>query len=343
MKRIYILLLALLIMASLTAATWAKSSLPAPGGASQQETSGAFVSLDLAAGFPLDPMIISLNGGGDVEASTLDAACKGFIAREPTVAVNWTGDSEFVEAFFYSDHDPVLVVQTPDGGYLCSDDANDVLLDPVVEISDPPHGRYNIWVGSHAADQLIPGVLVLTTRHEVNIGTFSLGDLIARPKIPEDHLETHEVNTAFLPSQLLSPGDVEAVKWQPGDDLIQHSVVVSGTVPAFEISIPDRLCNGFIHQQPDYVVNVADEPDHLRFFFEGDGDATLILQDPAGTVHCNDDHVAGDNLNPVIDLTEPAAGHYYVFVGRVQLEDEIRGKLTIAESATLRPAVLKEK
>lgn len=342
MKRVWIVLLALTLTAALAVVAWAQADRP-QATAAADEASAAFVTIDLAAGFPLDPMLISLNGGGDVAASTLSEACNGYITIDPTVAVDWTGESDFVEAFFYSDHDPVLVVQTPDGAYLCNDDANAVLLDPVIEISAPAQGRYHIWVGSHAADQLVPGILVLTTRHEVNIGTFSLENLITRHPIAEDHLEVHEVHTEVLPSQKLEPGDVEADAWQPGDDPIQHSAVVSGTLPAFDLSIPGRLCNGFIHTFPDYVVNVTDEPDHLRFMFEGDGDATLIVEDPAGAVHCNDDHAAGENLNPVVDLTEPAAGHYYVFIGRVMLEDEVKGVLTISESVALQPAVLKEK
>ena len=146
-----------------------------------------------------------------------------------------------------------------------------------------------------------------------------------------------------MPQSRLSPDDVEAVEWQKGDDPIQHSVVVSGTVPAFEIGIEGRMCNGFIHTFPDYVVNVTDHPDHLRFFFEADGDATLTVEDPTGEIHCNDDHVTGENLNPVVDIEVPVSGHYYVFVGRVMMEEEISGVLTISESVALKPAVLEEK
>ncbi|MEZ4558290.1 MAG: hypothetical protein R2854_17960 [Caldilineaceae bacterium] len=153
----------------------------------------AYVSLDLAAGFPLDPFLVSVNGGGSVDASQFGEGCTGFVNEAPTVSLNWEGETDFVEAFFYSASDPVMVVQTPAGDYLCSDDANEMLLDPVIEMAQPANGRYNIWVGSYTPEQLIPGLLVLTTRSEINLGTFDLASLVQRTPIPEDVLEPEEV------------------------------------------------------------------------------------------------------------------------------------------------------
>jgi hypothetical protein len=299
----------------------------------------AFVTIDLEAGFSLDPFIVSLNGGGEVDASTYGESCVGFIAENPTVTLNWIGDADFVEAFFYSDHDPVLVVETPAGDYLCSDDTNSLLLDPVIELSEPQHGRYNIWVGSHAPDQLLPGVLVLTTRPEVNIGTFSLNNLITRTSIPEDLIEAHEVNIGKLITQTADGAVNSAIDWN-AEEKITHTLTVSGSVPAFDISTPEVMCNGFIHTLPDFVFNLSDAPDHLRIFFEGDGDATLMVQDAEGAIFCNDDHVAGENLNPVVDIPAPATGQYYVFIGRVQIDEEIRGVMTVSGSVELNPAIL---
>ncbi|MEZ4639472.1 MAG: hypothetical protein R2856_31690 [Caldilineaceae bacterium] len=162
----------------------------------------------------------------------------------------------------------MLVVETPSGEFLCNDDANEAILDPVVQIDDPEQGRYNIWVGSYDEGQLLPGLLVLTTRHEVNIGTFAPGNLITRHSVPENHVEAHEVNDDALPHRDADEEDLAAVAstdWESGDDAITHTVTVSGTVPAFDVSTPGRFCNGFIHTLPDYVVNVTEEPVHLRF------------------------------------------------------------------------------
>ncbi|MEZ4864278.1 MAG: hypothetical protein R3C14_23400 [Caldilineaceae bacterium] len=331
------LLLVLGAMLLFAPAALAQSTIPT---ADADAPFTAFVTIDLTAGYPLDPLIVSLNGGGDVAASTYGESCTGFIPASPTVTLNWAGEADFVEAFFYSDHDPVLVVQTPSGDYLCNDDANDLLLDPVLQLNDPEQGRYNIWVGSYAPNQLLPGVLVLTTRPEVNIGTFSLGNLITRAAIPEDLVEGYEVNTGKLVTQTAAGRASTAVEWKSEEELT-HTVTVSGTVPAFDIGTPDMMCNGFIHTLPDFVFNLSESPDHLRIFFEGDGDATLMVQDPAGAIYCNDDHVAGENLNPVVDIPAPATGQYYVFIGRVQIEQEIHGVMTVSGSVELKPAVLK--
>ena len=54
----------------------------------------ALVTIDLTAGFPLDPTFVSVNGGGEVDASLLSPDCKGYINRNPVVTVNWTGAAD---------------------------------------------------------------------------------------------------------------------------------------------------------------------------------------------------------------------------------------------------------
>jgi hypothetical protein len=338
-KRTLLLLLELVVLLLLAPTALAQNTTTT-GDEPMSAKPKAFVTLDLAAGFPLDPLIISLNGGGEVDASTYGATCVGFVAENPTVTLNWIGDTDFVEAFFYSDHDPVLVVETPTGDYLCNDDANNLLLDPVIELSNPEHGRYNIWVGSHAPDQLLPGVLVLTTRPEVNIGTFTLANLITRTSIPEDLVEAHEVNAGTLVTQTAEGAAAPTIEWRAEEELT-HTLTVSGTVPAFDLSTPGVLCNGFIHTLPDFVFSLSDTPDQLRVFFEGDRDATILVQDPNGAHFCNDDHVTGENLNPVVDIPQPVTGQYYVFIGRVQIDEEISGVLTVSGAIELNPALLK--
>ncbi|MEZ4639473.1 MAG: hypothetical protein R2873_21860 [Caldilineaceae bacterium] len=41
-----------------------------------------------------------------------------------------------------------------------------------------------------------------------------------------------------------------------------------------------------------------------------------------------------------MDIPEPEQGLYYVFVGRVMLEDEIEGVLTVSESVEVSPKAL---
>ena len=77
--------------------------------------------------------------------------------------------------------------------------------------------------------------------------------------------------------------------------------------------------------------------------FEGDGDATVIVRTPDGTFVCADDADGNANLNPLVILAGPTAGRYLVWVGRVDPAKPLTGKLTVASSADLKPAILKKR
>jgi hypothetical protein len=331
----------------------------------------AFVTVDLAAGNPLDPFIVSLNGGGEVDASTLDESCVGFITERPTLTINWSGDAEFVEAFFYSEHDPVLVVQSPDGSYQCNDDTNELLLDPAITMQDPAEGEYKIWVGSFDEGQLIPGILVLTTRPEINLGTFDLGGLVDRDLIAEDLIESEDALPAGSPSDMMTQTltqtvtqpvtqtvaltDTRALPTSPETVTAEQlpfttAVAVSGTIPAFEFESLGDICNGLLEPLPSVVLELTGDEDSLDIFFDSDSDSTLVVETPDGKVLCNDDslrdQVANDeveeevNLNPLVTLTGAAPGRYYIYVGRLNDSAGVEGILTITNAGAADMPVL---
>jgi len=322
----------------------------------------AFLTLDLAAGYPLDPFIVSLNGGGPIAANTLAEECTGYVSERPTITVNWSGEAEFVEAFFYSDHDPVLVVETPDGSYLCNDDANDQLLDPVVQIDAPAAGEYKIWVGSYDEAQLIPGVLVLTTRPEVNLGTFDLGGLVKRPAITENLVESEDVDRPSAPTTTITgtarltasvAATVTANTLSAESLPFTASVAVSGTIAAFEFPQEDDvICNGLLEATPSATFNWEGADASLHIFFESDTDATLYVAGPDGQVFCNDDSVDDEidnddievelNLNPMVTIENAAPGTYTVYVGRLEDTVVVDGVLTVSAAPDAKPALLKD-
>ena len=165
------------------------TATPAAEEESAMAATAPFITMNLAAGYIMDPFFVSIQGGGTLDASDLGEGCTGFVNEAPALSVDWEGEADFFELFYYSDHDPVMVVETPAGDYLCADDANELLLDPVLQIDDPAQGVYNIWVGSFDEGQQFPGILVITGRPEVNIGTFDLASLVRRATLPEDQLE----------------------------------------------------------------------------------------------------------------------------------------------------------
>ncbi len=290
----------------------------------------AMVTLDLAAGFPLDPTFVSVNGGGEVDARLLGHGCTGNIHRQPVVNVNWTGEADRVRAFFYSDGDPTLVVLTPDGKLLCNDNAHDGLLDPFIEIEKPVQGMYRIWVGSAARNQLIPGVLVLTTKPSVDLGTFELGKLIKRPSIPQQ-VARPAADMAAAPqapaARLLKA--VPALK--PGDRQ-PLAVTAEGEAPLFRMpEAAGKGCAGLVASTPSYSFTWSGKTANLRIAFEGDADATLmVVGQNSRLVLCNDD-AAANNLNPAIDIPDPAEDTYLVFVGRIDPNKAVNGTLTVAE------------
>ena len=309
----------------------------------QQPLSAPCSISTLRPGFPLDPFIVSVNGGGEIDVSNLIEGCTGFVHVNPVVSLDWEGESEFVEAFFISDHDPMMVIQMPDGEYLCSDDVNSQLLDPVLEIADPPKGRYNIWVGSYAENQLIPGILVLTTRPEINIGNFELGSLIRRPLMPEvlPEPETRLDPTVITEALGRYKGDV--VPMSDDENTVTVSASSEGEIPAFDIpleGVGTLQCTGFVSDTPDLVVDWSGDASKLAFFFEGDQDATLIVIKPDRTVLCNDDASNGDNLNPLIIVTDPVPGRYGVVLGRINTEEPLSGEITVTAVESAQPSKL---
>jgi hypothetical protein len=333
--------LTLFITIAILALLMATAALAQDSATADEDAPAAYITLNLDAGHPLDPFLVSVNGGGDVDASTLSEECSGYINADPTVTLNWTGEAEMLEAFFYSDHDPVLVIETPDGEYLCNDDAHALLLDPVVEIDEPAPGQYSIWVGAADEGHLLPGILVLTTRPELNVGNFALGELVRRESIPEEPVELEDLqDEAGALLEAIEALDVEAVALETGMDAVAQDVTSDGEIPAFEVPTNNLRCTGFVSDTPDYVFDWSGETDVLRLFFEGDGDATLVVATPDSGFVCNDDAFAYGTLNPLVDLPAPAEGRYSVFVGHVNPAEPVSGSLTIIESTEAEPTVL---
>ena len=96
-------------------------------------------------------------------------------------------------------------------------------------------------------------------------------------------------------------------------------------------------CTGHVTAQPDYIVDYSDTRGFLRFYFtgQGNGDATLIINDGAGNWHCNDDSFGG--RNPTVDISNPPAGQYDIWVGSYRANDNIRGQLHITEMRSRHP------
>lgn len=119
-----------------------------PAVAQDASLAPSFANLNLTSGFLPDPTTVDLVAGGGVDASNLGNGCNGMIANAPDVKLTWrnSGTSQLTIGAV-SGGDTTLVINMPDGSWLCDDDSGGD-LDPAVVIGNPPSGVYDIWVGT---------------------------------------------------------------------------------------------------------------------------------------------------------------------------------------------------
>lgn len=88
-------------------------------------------------------------------------------------------------------------------------------------------------------------------------------------------------------------------------------VVAGGSIDAGRAT--GGQCAGFIADAPDVRINFTGGSfSEINFSARSNADTTLIVNDPNGTWHCDDD--SGDGLNPLVQLT-PVSGQYDIWVG----------------------------
>ncbi|MDX2162430.1 MAG: serine protease [bacterium] len=135
--------------------------------------------IQLASGFEPEAHVVEVISGVaedmfvDVASLNLGQNCLGFATPQPDYKVQWSGRSEGLRFFFHNDEggDTALIVNLPDGSWLCSDDSFDT-LNPTVDVLDPAEGQYDIWVASYNADENIPGYLVVTQDADITPQNF---------------------------------------------------------------------------------------------------------------------------------------------------------------------------
>jgi hypothetical protein len=314
---------------------------PAPTPIPEEPEPSAYLTLDMEAGFALDPFLVSLNGGGEMDASTLNESCVGYVNDQPVLTAHWKGAVDALRVFFYSDSDSTLVVQQPDGTYLCADDAADNVLDPEITITQPITGTYKLWIGSFDENQLIPGLLVVTARPDFGLAEFDPSTLVKRAPI-EPEVEIADTSTEAIAAKaaVTNVEEIATDAMITTATTVTASVVASGTVPSFTVTGDEAVCGGMIADIPDFVIDVPEDVAALRIVFEAEQDTSLVVVHSEAGSFCADDSVDTANANPVLDITEPEPGYYGIYVGRFGEEEPITGTLTVTTDPTLEPAIL---
>ena len=95
-------------------------------------------------------------------------------------------------------------------------------------------------------------------------------------------------------------------------------------------------CTGYATATPDAILHYSSPASFLRFFVRANGDTALVVNDANGNWHCNDDG-PGAGLNPIVNIQNPPAGQYDIWVSSYDASERIRGTLNITEMQSQRP------
>ncbi|MEE8272960.1 MAG: peptidase S1 [Alphaproteobacteria bacterium] len=116
--------------------------------------------LHLDTNFQPDPQRVDLDAGGGIDAITLGGGCAGMIANAPDVDLYFDSGRYPLNIYVRSNADTTLVVNLPNGEWICSDDAEG--FNPLVTLRSPPSGLYNIWVGTYVSGPLESATLYVS-------------------------------------------------------------------------------------------------------------------------------------------------------------------------------------
>jgi serine protease Do len=279
-----------------------------------------------------DPLITTMLSGGDVDVGSfgLGDGCTGNATSNPDFKVDVSGSVNNLRAFFMTDQgDTTLIVELPDGSYVCNDDFSD--LNPLVDIPNAGAGIYSIWVGTLGSSDFLPGYLVVTS------GTSMPGALVSNLLGSATGTSTTATTTTTTTtsSDALNPGgqptygtSTLSAGFVP--DPTEVSVSAGGPVDVRAQNLGDG-CLGFAASNPDYRIEWSGSAPLLRIFFVSDDDTTLIVGTPSGEFVCNDDF---NGLDPLVDIPNPSAGTYNIWVGSFGSDEIVPGTLSITGSSS---------
>ena len=260
-----------------------------------------FGTVSLTSGFTPDPHTVEVNLGSSGVEAPAEAGCPGTFQVAPDVDLQFETDGVLpLHLYVRSSTDTVLLVNLPDGSWVCNDDGNS--LDPDLLMDDPQEGLYDIWVGSYSAAGEGSATLYISEFEEAEMM------VDAAPSDASIHLDS-----GFEPD----PHSVDVTAG--GSDLV-----------------PYEGCNGYVDSAAPDAGLVLETDGTLPLYIyaeaaEGD-DLTLTVVTPEGDVLCNDDAV---DLNPGLVMDTPTTGRYAIWVGtfasRSQGDSDVPATLYFSE------------
>jgi hypothetical protein len=106
------------------------------------------------------------------------------------------------------------------------------------------------------------------------------------------------------------------------------SITAGGTIDAG--SAIDSGCRGMMANAPDFRLQFTAGSLPLSIGAISNEDTTLIINDPNGNWHCDDD--GGEGLNPHLQFDMPDSGQYDIWIGTYGSNSDLAAStLTISE------------
>ncbi|MEM6383206.1 MAG: serine protease [Pseudomonadota bacterium] len=104
---------------------------------------------ELGEGFSAAQGAFDVEAGGYIPAGDTLEGCAGFVAEAPDVRITYeTSSNRSLILSVVSDADTVLLINQPDGNWLCNDDRVEGDVNPQLTLTRPLAGQYDIWVGT---------------------------------------------------------------------------------------------------------------------------------------------------------------------------------------------------
>ena len=290
--------------------------LALPADAQNYSADPLYGTARLRTGFQPDPHVVSVRAGGGTANPIDGPGCVGYIAAgQPDVNVAYTAGRTFSLGFMVeSRSDTALLIRAPDGRWGCDDDSGDG-LNPAFVLSDPPSGTYNVWVATFGEDTAEADLMIT--------------------EVLRDDPDDKAAGRSDLPNWRADPLYADVVL-QNGftPDPYRTGVLAGGSDPN---PIDQPGCVGYVAaSQPDVNVTYAAGSEwDLEVFVESASDTALLIRDPRGGWHCDDD--SGDGLNPLVTFAMPASGTYNVWVATFG-ESAADATLNVSEAYRSAPA-----
>jgi hypothetical protein len=103
---------------------------------------------------------------------------------------------------------------------------------------------------------------------------------------------------------------------------------LTGTVAAYDLTGGNPPCAGFVRSAPSLVFTLAEAAPAVKITFTGNQMANLVVVQEGEEIVCPEDAAA--TMTPELTLQSPSAGRYGVWVGRIDMDQPVNGRLTAA-------------